>query len=1042
MIQQTLPDYSFAPFEIQKEDRKNLNARYPYFRQNYYTAGDEGQFVDHWKSIPRGPTPFPASIPHHIPQLCLPFYQGTCLHDIYNTYRYLEKFKKGCFIQFRGGELVTFLPFSKQDFHNEWSSKIKIDPRFGTIYEMMRYLSQFDKAFPFDEKRIHKDITCWYGNNGLVRFEYPLNENDNGYNMLKDMFVVLSKERSIPDVDFFLNKRDMPVLKRDKTEAYDAFYGPSQPLLSHSYEKYVPILSMNTTDRHADIPIPTWDDWSRIAYTTEGKLFSKDFTTFSSPEELGSTPWDQKIPTVMFRGSSTGRGTTVENNIRLFFAKASLKEECDAKGNRILDCGITKWNLRPRMLNHETPLTTIYLDELGISLANYMTPLEQSRFKYILHLPGHVCAYRLSLEMFYGSVIFIYPSEEKLWFFDWMKPWVHYIPLEPTFSTDDLFQKLQWCKDHDDEAKMIGENARVFAMENLRRDGVLNHLESVLLLTSSLSKNAYGAKTLHQQQLENMSLILNRNLAFMDNGRPELIDLVLEGKMEDSLLLELEKSSLFFTEFFHTLHQRRQLVPFLRKYGKPFSNFRGRKNLFELFEWRGLSFFKKEILPSAKDDSVHQFFIGHMFLNSLQTEIPNFTKTYFLFDGENQTKNLILKYEPGKTLDHHIDSDSFCLDDLFQIWAALCLAIEQAQQFCGFIHMDLYPWNIVIQKKSVVTKYCFALDGKKTAVQWTGDVTPIMIDYGNSHVSHEGFHYYSTTPFHMNRFQDVFCLVVTSLDLYIKKKKLDGLEIRQILKVLNHIDPQQNILTLSQARSYLKGKKKFSNMLSNTINRDKRPFSLVQFMQQQGFVSSENIQVYTLSQPKYLPKIHFSHCHDASLFLFIERLNYAKKSIGDKDLDRQDLYIWIRRIWLQFFTWLKEKHLNTKVVEIGAFSFVENFKQTMHIVEKHYGKKLWTNYQFQDFSRNWLQYNAHEFQVLCQEISGTTKELVLSLPNVAFLKTHPCTGCREKCSCSFLKQKFFDKTSILHILQGYAEEQEDLFLRHVQNNLTMMPFSM
>ena len=35
--------------------------------------------------------------------------------------------------------------------------------------------------------------------------------------MIKDMFECLAREREIPDFDFFLNKRDFPILKGDGT---------------------------------------------------------------------------------------------------------------------------------------------------------------------------------------------------------------------------------------------------------------------------------------------------------------------------------------------------------------------------------------------------------------------------------------------------------------------------------------------------------------------------------------------------------------------------------------------------------------------------------------------------------------------------------------------------------------------------------------------------------------------------------------------------------------------------------------------------------
>ena len=181
-----------------------------------------------------------------------------------------------------------------------------------------------------------------------MRFEFPLSEKDNGYNILKDMFVTLSKERDIPDVDFFMNKRDYPILRNDGMEAYDVFFGDEQPLLSHRYDKYAPILSMNTADGFADIAIPTWEDWRRVAYLHDRKLFAKDFLKYEDQKDFDAISWEEKIPTAVWRGTSTGLGTTTKDNIRLFVYDYGLENDCDVDGIPFIDAKITKWNLRPR----------------------------------------------------------------------------------------------------------------------------------------------------------------------------------------------------------------------------------------------------------------------------------------------------------------------------------------------------------------------------------------------------------------------------------------------------------------------------------------------------------------------------------------------------------------------------------------------------------------------------------------------------------------------------------------------------------------------
>ena len=93
--------------------------------------------------------------------------------------------------------------------------------------------------------------------------------------------------------------------------------GKNQNLLSHHYEKYVPILSMNVTDNSMDIPIPTWDDWRFIANVYDGKLFGKEYTIFPKIKDFDQVKWEDKIPTIIWRGSSTGRGTTEKDNITI-----------------------------------------------------------------------------------------------------------------------------------------------------------------------------------------------------------------------------------------------------------------------------------------------------------------------------------------------------------------------------------------------------------------------------------------------------------------------------------------------------------------------------------------------------------------------------------------------------------------------------------------------------------------------------------------------------------------------------------------------------
>lgn len=1042
-IIQNLPDYCFEPFDNSKEIKKNLNSRYSYFKQNYYTVGDGGQFIQNWKTLPKEEKSIEVRFKKEHLNFSWKKYQNLCIHDVYNTYNYIaDKFKKGCFLQFNQNELCTFLPFSKQDYRNEWRKSITFDDKFPNIYELMKYTHTLDAHFPYDENRIHKDMEVWYGNNGLVRFEYPMVENDTGYNMLKDMFVSLSKEREIPDVDFFLNKRDFPILSKHGYEAYEVFFGEKTPLVSHVYDKYVPILSMNSSDEFADIAIPTWDDWCRVAYQTEKKLFSKDFLTCPSEKEFDSIRWEEKKPTLIFRGTSTGRGTRIDNNIRLFYASMSTKEMKDENGNLLMDCGITKWNLRPRKASFHEPLTTIFLDELNIPLKSFMSPLEQAHYKYILHLPGHTCAYRLSLEMYFGSVIFIYPCKQKLWFFDWLKPWEHYIPLSEEFSEEDVLKKLKWCRENDEKAQQIAINARKFASKYLGRQGILDYLQSIFCSIANKSTNyKYLVNSLHHVQLGKMCNSLNESMGHLEKDfMTEIVENALDGVCESKTIMNLSYQDFFWTELFHYLSKNGKIHQFIESHSLSIDFFKGKKNNFKLFQWNKSSFVQKEVLPNWKDDAIHQYFVGKNYINSIAKKIPNFIKTYYSYTNREQdTKNLIVEYRKGKTLDIMIQNNEINFSDLLKLWINVCLALEYAQQSCGFIHMDLYPWNIVVEDVKMKFSQSFLYKDEKIKTIMEMDFIPVLIDYGNSHVSDKGFHYYTTTPFYLNRFHDVICMIISSLDLYLKNNKLQNYEIRTLLQIMSFFSNSsmyhKSFSNLSDIRWFLKKHKKFSVMLSFEKKgfENISPLDFVFFLIDKKIINHDYIQIFSHVESEK-KKIYFQYHHSPEIYTMKQYTKCIQACIGDKNIPQQDIYIWTRRCWLNFYHYMKEYKIKTAPQEIATFSFLQNFKKFVQALENQYFKKLWTNYLFKDITENSFFYTDEDFQLTLEQI---TKEQKYLFPQLPLLKTHNCLSCFHKKQRLCYKNEFFENTDTLYMLQDYNNEPIDLYSRYIQNGKEM-----
>lgn len=88
--------------------------------------------------------------------------------------------------------------------------------------------------------------------------------------------------------------------------------------------------------------------------------------------------------------------------------------------------------------------------------------MEMIRYKYILDIDGNsntwdATAWKLNS----GSVIFKTDSNWVQWFYEYYKPWVHYIPINDDFS--NLQEMYQWTERHPEECKqMIQECKKLF----------------------------------------------------------------------------------------------------------------------------------------------------------------------------------------------------------------------------------------------------------------------------------------------------------------------------------------------------------------------------------------------------------------------------------------------------------------------------------------------------------------------------------------------------------------------------------------------------
>ena len=805
---QKSPDFYSTRQECQVRRQKiQTNPRYAGFNQIHFTAGDEEQFERYRYlenmnlNVPRLPILLDSNVFASQSNYIWDKYKSIELNAIPNTFRYLfHKFKKGIFIKIFNGELKVFLPFSKANYTNEWSAQIAFDRS-----KFLALARKASNGHYFDERKVDTNVENWYGNSCLVRFEFPLSEGDSNVDNVKDMLLELCEKREIPDIECFINRRDFPLLTKDGTEPYSNIWNTkTKPLVSHLYAKYAPVLSMSTSNRYADIAIPNHNDWA-LVQSKVGKLFSHSCTTDFNDSFV--TPWEEKIPTAVFRGTTTGCGVTVQTNPRLKVSFMSKNQTIDASGIPYLDAGITKWNTRPRKLEGTKDLQIIDVDSVGFDKVEFLNYEQQSKYKYIIHIEGHVEAFRLSSELAMRMVILKVDSQWKVWFSDLLIPGVHYVPVKSDLS--NLIQQIQWCRGHDKECEQIALNAREFYEKYLNKDCILDFMQKLFVdLVVASNIPSYPEKRPSQVLFDK-----ERNVVLSE-----------QTKYFSSLHTTVNKAPMFKRTFgllagVHEAVKKTLSENTFASYKKimKLEHFKNKSTDVSIAEFANFPMAIKTTSDEAKkDEFLHEMFIATTTTNKLIKLVPNFAYIFGITENENGSHSLITEYIEGETLASYLNSPSFNFSVLLNIITQLLLALQVAQREFGFVHNDLQPWNIIVTtlKSPIEVKYRIGAD--KVVSIFTSHV-PTMIDFGKSKTIFKGIHHGTINPFQTSTVQDCICLILGTVKTLLPNRRFyDPNLILSLVNVLsgNKYLPSK-LLNIDQLQLFLKKSSKYASLVND-----------------------------------------------------------------------------------------------------------------------------------------------------------------------------------------------------------------------------------
>ncbi|KAF8217988.1 glycosyl transferase family 90-domain-containing protein [Mycena galopus ATCC 62051] len=254
----------------------------------------------------------------------------------------------------------------------------------------------------------------------------------------------------------------------------------------------VPQFSYSVTPLHADIRVAVPLNWVPDDFPSEGR-----------PPPIGFT-WAERVDArLQWRGSNTGiwhakNGRWRESHrTRL----AALAAGAGSVNVSVLDpgAGAELVTRTPVGLPHSVPRARLIPSLLDIAFAGPPGSCAESqckvlegmfewrkahdlktagRYKYILDVDGHGWSSRFKRLMNSGSLIFkatTYPE----WFTDRLAPWVHYIPVQNSYS--DLLDALLFFRAHDKAAQRIAAAGREWSRRYWRQEDLVAYMYRLFL---------------------------------------------------------------------------------------------------------------------------------------------------------------------------------------------------------------------------------------------------------------------------------------------------------------------------------------------------------------------------------------------------------------------------------------------------------------------------------------------------------------------------------------------------------------------------------
>ena len=299
----------------------------------------------------------------------------------------------------------------------------------------------FSEALKFEHLSHYEVIDHkLYYNQSLNRREFP------SRNLGVEHFLLKIIEK-LPDTEFLINTRDWPQI--------------------HATYKKLPVFSFSKIDsQHQDIMYPAWTFWEGgpAVWPIYPKGLGRwDQQMKTLPDEAKKWPWKKKINIAFFRGSRTSK-----ERDPLVLLSRSDPDLVDAKYTKN-----QSWRSKE--------------DTLGDDPAEEIKLEDHCKYKILFNFRGAAASFRFKHLFLCDSLVFHVGNELLEFFYDVLKPWVHYVPVVEK-DLSDVKNLIEFVLENDKVARQIAKRGRDFIMEHLKMNDIYCYWEELIKEYTKLLK--------------------------------------------------------------------------------------------------------------------------------------------------------------------------------------------------------------------------------------------------------------------------------------------------------------------------------------------------------------------------------------------------------------------------------------------------------------------------------------------------------------------------------------------------------------------------